>query len=99
MSRTAGAPKQTFTIEYTGRISRSAFSPSRRPQSGRPRIRRSMDRSVQRWQHWLTPQWKHVAGGCHLDRDMGGLIAKGGFRIERLDTGYMRGARPMTFIY
>jgi ubiquinone/menaquinone biosynthesis C-methylase UbiE len=57
------------------------------------------DRRIQRWQHWLTPLWQHVAGGCHLDRDMGGLIAQAGFRIERLDTGYMRGARPMTFMY
>jgi len=57
------------------------------------------DRSVRRWQHWLTPLWKHVAGGCHLDRDMSGLIAKAGFRIDRLATGYMRGARPMTFMY
>jgi hypothetical protein len=43
--------------------------------------------------------WKRVAGGCHLDREMGSLIAKGGFRIERLETGYMRGPRPMTFMY
>ncbi len=57
------------------------------------------DRSVRRLQHWLTPLWKHVAGGCHLDRDMSGLIAKAGFRIDRLATGYMRGARPMTFMY
>lgn len=57
------------------------------------------DRSVRRLQYWLTPLWKHVAGGCHLDRDMSGLIAKAGFRIDRLATGYMRGARPMTFMY
>lgn len=57
------------------------------------------DRRVQRWQHGLTPLWKHVAGGCHLNRDISGLIGRGGFRLERLDTGYMRGARPMTFMY
>jgi ubiquinone/menaquinone biosynthesis C-methylase UbiE len=57
------------------------------------------DRGVQMVQRWLTPLWKRVAGGCHLDRDMGKLIASGGFEIEHLATGYMRGSRPITFMY
>jgi ubiquinone/menaquinone biosynthesis C-methylase UbiE len=57
------------------------------------------DARVRKWQHRLTPIWKHLAGGCHLDRAMDALIAKGGFQIVRLETGYMKGPKPMTFMY
>jgi SAM-dependent methyltransferase len=57
------------------------------------------DERVQRWQRRLSPWWKHLAGGCRLDRAMNVLIENAGFRIERLDTGYMRGPRPFTFMY
>jgi hypothetical protein len=43
--------------------------------------------------------WKHLSGGCHLNRAIGELIENAGFRIERLDKGYMQGPRPMTFMY
>lgn len=54
---------------------------------------------VQRWQHRLTPWWKPLAGGCHLDRDIPALIREAGFSIEQLETGYIKGPRPMTFLY
>jgi len=54
---------------------------------------------VRKWQDRLTPAWKHLAGGCHLNRPMRTLIENAGFKIERLDTGYMRGTGPMTFMY
>jgi ubiquinone/menaquinone biosynthesis C-methylase UbiE len=57
------------------------------------------DANVRKWQHRLTPLWKRLAGGCHLDRPMNALIQRAGFRIEHLDTGYMRGPKPMTFMY
>jgi ubiquinone/menaquinone biosynthesis C-methylase UbiE len=57
------------------------------------------DRRVQWWQHRLTPLWTHLAGGCHLNRDMRALILDAGFQLERLATGYMEGPRPLTFIY
>jgi ubiquinone/menaquinone biosynthesis C-methylase UbiE len=57
------------------------------------------DPRVQRWQHRLTPLWKRLAGGCHLDRDIRGLMETAGFAIEHLDTGYLPGPRPMTFMY
>ena len=57
------------------------------------------DESVRKWQHRLTPVWKRIAGGCHLDRATDTLIANAGFRIEQLATGYMPGLRPMTFMY
>jgi ubiquinone/menaquinone biosynthesis C-methylase UbiE len=30
----------------------------------------SPESRVARWQHRVTPYWKHVSGGCHLDRKM-----------------------------
>ena len=33
-----------------------------------------------RWQRWLTPCWKRIGGGCHLDRKMDDLIRAGKVR-------------------
>ena len=60
---------------------------------------RSPDPSVRRWQDRLTPLWRRVGGGCHLNRAVSELVESAGFRIERLETGYMRGPKPMTFMY
>ncbi|MNP08655.1 putative methyltransferase YcgJ [compost metagenome] len=57
------------------------------------------DAGVRTWQHRLTPWWKPLAGGCHLDRDMPALIASGGFRIRELSEQYLPGPRPMTYVY
>ncbi|KQW60550.1 MULTISPECIES: class I SAM-dependent methyltransferase [unclassified Ensifer] len=57
------------------------------------------DESVRRWQHWLTPAWRRIAGGCHLNRQISTMIEEGGFRLDRLETGYMPGPKPMTFMY
>jgi ubiquinone/menaquinone biosynthesis C-methylase UbiE len=57
------------------------------------------DRSVARWQNWLTPSWRYISGGCHLNRKVDDLIQAAGFRIGEIHTGYMRGPRPMTFMY
>lgn len=54
---------------------------------------------IERWQHRLTPVWRHVAGGCHLDRKMDDLIRSAGFNILRLRTEYASGPRPMTYMY
>ena len=55
--------------------------------------------SVRKWQDWLTPAWKRLGGGCHLNRPIRRLITDAGFRIERLETGYLAGRNPMTFMY
>jgi ubiquinone/menaquinone biosynthesis C-methylase UbiE len=60
---------------------------------------RSTDASVRRWQDRLTPLWKRIGGGCHLNRAIAQLVAESGFRIERMETGYMKGPKAMTFMY
>jgi len=54
---------------------------------------------VARWQHRLTPCWRRLSGGCHLDRGIDDLIRSAGFDIVQLHTGYMRGPKPMTYMY
>lgn len=57
------------------------------------------EENVQRWQNRLTPLWKRIGGGCHLNRPIHGLIERAGFELTRLDTGYMKGPKPMAFMY
>ncbi len=54
---------------------------------------------VQKWQHRLTPLWRRLSGGCHLDRPISEIIEAAGFRIHRLQTGYLPGPKIMTFLY
>ena len=37
-------------------------------------------------QDGLTPAWKHLAGGCHLNRDTLSLLKQAGFQIKNLST-------------
>jgi ubiquinone/menaquinone biosynthesis C-methylase UbiE len=60
---------------------------------------RAPDAVVCRWQDRLTPLWRRVAGGCHLNRPVDRLIEQAGFSIDTLTTGYMQGPRIMTFMY
>jgi ubiquinone/menaquinone biosynthesis C-methylase UbiE len=60
---------------------------------------RAPEPRVRWWQDRLTPIWKPLAGGCRLNRPIGELVESAGFHIERLDNGYMRGPKPMTFMY
>lgn len=57
------------------------------------------DASVWRWQDRLDGVWGHIAGGCHLNRDIPALLHEGGFAVERLDTMYIPGPRPLSFNY
>lgn len=59
----------------------------------------SPDASVVRWQNRLTPIWKPLAGGCHLNRDIPELLRQGGFNIGELDTRYLQGPKAMTYVY
>jgi ubiquinone/menaquinone biosynthesis C-methylase UbiE len=55
--------------------------------------------NVRRWQHRLTPLWTKIGGGCHLNRAIRALIEGAGFEITKLETGYAKGPKPMTFLY
>lgn len=55
--------------------------------------------SVRWWQDRLTPPWSYISGGCHLNRPIRSMIEAAGFRIDRIETGYIPGPKPMTFMY
>jgi ubiquinone/menaquinone biosynthesis C-methylase UbiE len=59
----------------------------------------SPEPSVERWQNRLTPIWRHIAGGCHLNRKMDDLVRSAGFGLTGLRTEYAQGPRPMTYMY
>ena len=59
----------------------------------------SPESRVALWQHRLTPCWKRIAGGCHLDRKIDDLIRAAGFRLSDVETDYMDGPKLMTFMY
>ncbi|WP_160288362.1 class I SAM-dependent methyltransferase [Pseudomonas knackmussii] len=57
------------------------------------------DAGVRAWQDRLTPIWKPLAGGCHLNRDIPALIAGGGFQVRDMTHDYLPGPKPMTYVY
>lgn len=60
---------------------------------------KSSDAGVARWQDRLTPAWKKIGGGCHLNRKIDDLLKAAGFEIQELKTCYLPGPRPMTYTY
>src|SRR6266851_1344183 len=60
---------------------------------------RAPESAVAVWQDQLTPIWKRIGGGCHLNRKIDDLIATAGFAIGELRTCYLPGPRPMTYTY
>lgn len=59
---------------------------------------RAPDLPVRKWQDRLTPVWKKIGGGCHLNRPIDELITVAGFAIDGLTVGYMKNA-PRAFGY
>jgi ubiquinone/menaquinone biosynthesis C-methylase UbiE len=62
----------------------------------------SPDTGVARWQRRMEPLQKAVAGGCHLSRDIAGLIRAAGFEVDQVEERYLPGpklARPWTYVY
>ncbi|PYM04661.1 MAG: SAM-dependent methyltransferase [Candidatus Rokuibacteriota bacterium] len=60
---------------------------------------RSPDARVVSWQDRLTPVWRRLAGGCHLNRKIDALILAAGFRIAEIETAYMKGPKPLVYLY
>ena len=60
----------------------------------------SVDHGVRKWQDRITPAWKKLAGGCHLNRHIGDLIGEAGFDIQELNNLYVPGAPKIAgYIY
>lgn len=57
------------------------------------------DRQVARWQRRLTPLWRCVSGGCHLDRKVDELIRAAGFELGEHGRQYAQGPRIFTYFY
>ena len=60
---------------------------------------RSPDPKVAHWQDRLTPIQRRVAGGCHLNRPIDSLIAQAGFTVTRMENYYMKGPKPMGYMF
>jgi SAM-dependent methyltransferase len=60
---------------------------------------RAPDHGVAVWQDRINPAWKHIGGGCHLNRKIDEIIINAGFHITDLKTFYLPGPRPMTYTY
>ncbi len=59
----------------------------------------SPEPGVRRWQDRITPYWKPVAGGCHLNRQIPDLVRAAGFEIGELEARYHPGPRLLTYLY
>ena len=60
----------------------------------------SDEQSIAKWQNRITPAWKKISGGCHLNRPIDKLIADAKFEIRSIERFYQRNI-PKTagFIY
>jgi len=57
------------------------------------------DNKVKYWQNKITPYWKRIGGGCHLNKNISKLITDNGFKITALDKMYIPGWKPASFNY
>lgn len=60
---------------------------------------RSPDSRVARWQDRLNPVQRRMFGGCHLNRPIDELVTRAGFTMTRIDNFYMKGPKPMGYMF
>ena len=60
---------------------------------------RAPDERVRAWQDRLTPLWRRLAGGCHLNRQIDELIRAAGFSIIRIETAYSAFPRFLGYFF
>jgi SAM-dependent methyltransferase len=60
---------------------------------------RAPDPGVVKWQDRLTPVWRRIAGGCHLNRPIDRLLGQGGFEVTELEASYTPGFRVAAYLY
>jgi len=59
----------------------------------------SPDPKVARWQHWLTPIQRKVAGGCHFDRPIADLVTGAGLEMTALRNTHLKGPKFPGYIF
>jgi len=57
------------------------------------------DAGVRAWQERVNPIWRRVSGGCNMNRGIGELVERAGFRIGALRRFYLKGLRVLTATY
>jgi len=60
---------------------------------------RSPDAKVAQWQDRLNPLQRRLFGGCHLNRPIGQVVEQAGFSLIQLENYYMRGPKPMGYMF
>jgi len=50
---------------------------------------------TRRWQNWLTPVWRRVAGNCHLNRETETAIIAAGLQIREIKRENFPGRLPL----
>ena len=57
------------------------------------------DASVRKWQERVSPLWRLVGGGCHLNRPIPRMLETSGFNSSDMQTMYIPGWKPACFNY
>jgi ubiquinone/menaquinone biosynthesis C-methylase UbiE len=60
---------------------------------------RSPEPDVAKWQDRLNPIQQRLFGGCHLNRPIEGLVRDSGLRIDTLENFYLRGPKPIGYMF
>ena len=60
---------------------------------------RSPDVRVAAWQDRLTPLNRRLAGDCHLNRQIGRLVAGSGLELTRMKNYYVKGPKPFGYTF
>ena len=60
----------------------------------------SPEPGVAKWQNRITPGWRKIAGGCHLNRPIADYLTQAGFTIKELENLYMpKAPKVAAYIY
>lgn len=60
---------------------------------------RSPDPKVSHWQDRVTPIQRRFFGGCHLNRPIDELLAEADLEVTSMDNYYMRGPKPLGYMF
>lgn len=59
----------------------------------------SPDAGVRRWQDRINPIWNKIGGGCNLNRVPDAMLRESGFKVKRMDAGYIPGPKIATYTF